>query len=571
MEKRIEKLIQDGDFLFNKRQTLLTMWQEIADNFYPERADFTASRNMGERIADNLTTSYPILIRRDLGNTFSTMLRPRDKDWFFAQTNRPEAEDLDAKRWLQWANGVMRRGMYDRSSGFMRATKEGDHDFAAFGQCAISVELNKMKNGLLYRCWHLRDMAWSENEEGKIDTIHRKWQARRRELVSLFPPDPTNKFKPGVSKEFADKMQDDPYGQIPTRHIIIPSAEHEPPAHIKKWTQPYVSIYIDVQSGKVLEEVEVPNTIYVIPRWVTVSGNDQISSQYAYSPATVAGLPDARLLQAMTLTILEAGEFATRPPMIATENAVRSDLQIFSGGVTWVDADYDEKMGEALRPIQLDERGLQFGVGLREDIRKSLTEAFYLNKIGLPPPEREMTAFETGQRVSEYIRNALPLFEPMEMDYNGALCDMTFDLMLRGGAFGDMRQMPQSLRGKELQFRFESPLTQAIEMQKGQIFQQAKAMVADTIAVDPTAAQRVDFGAALKDSLQGIGTPASWMRDDKQMAVIAKKSAQQQSTQQLLQTMGQGADVAQKLGAAQQTLQGIPSHAHAEVMPGSVG
>jgi hypothetical protein len=51
--------------------------------------------------------------------------------------------------------------------------------------------------------------------------------------------------------------------------------------------------------------------IYVIPRWQTVSG-----SQYAYSPATVAALPDARLIQAMTLTFFEAGEKATNPPMV---------------------------------------------------------------------------------------------------------------------------------------------------------------------------------------------------------------------------------------------------------------
>jgi hypothetical protein len=45
---------------------------------------------------------------------------------------------------------------------------------------------------------------------------------------------------------------------------------------------------------------------YRIPRWQTVSG-----SQYSYSPATVAALPDARLIQAMTFTLLEAGEKAT--------------------------------------------------------------------------------------------------------------------------------------------------------------------------------------------------------------------------------------------------------------------
>jgi hypothetical protein len=40
-----------------------------------------------------------------------------------------------------------------------------------------------------------------------------------------------------------------------------------------------------------------------------------------------------------------------------------------------------------------------------------------------------MTAYEVGQRIQEYIRGALPLFEPMEMEYNGALCERTFEIL----------------------------------------------------------------------------------------------------------------------------------------------
>jgi hypothetical protein len=45
---------------------------------------------------------------------------------------------------------------------------------------------------------------------------------------------------------------------------------------------------------------------------------------YAYSPATVVALPDARLLQQMTLTLLEAGQKAVDPPLKATSEAIRA-------------------------------------------------------------------------------------------------------------------------------------------------------------------------------------------------------------------------------------------------------
>ncbi len=137
------------------------------------------------------------------------------------------------------------------------------------------------------------------------------------------------------------------------------------------------------------------------------------------------------------------------------------------GGITWADAEYDERLGEVLRPMKLDTSGIPMGFDMRNDIKEMISQAFYLNKIGMPPVDRsQMTAYEVGQRVQEYIRNALPLFEPMEMDYNGAVCDRTFEVMLRNGGFGRVEDMPQTLRGKDIRFKFESPLHQAIEKQK---------------------------------------------------------------------------------------------------------
>src|SRR5688500_11507666 len=116
-------LIALGDHLFEKRGTLLSMWQEMADNFYPERADFTTARSLGEDFAGNLSTSYPILVRRDLGNSLGTMQRPTSIDWFHMRAMREEYEDQPAKAWLERGEGIMRRAMYDRSSLFTRASK----------------------------------------------------------------------------------------------------------------------------------------------------------------------------------------------------------------------------------------------------------------------------------------------------------------------------------------------------------------------------------------------------------------------------------------------------------------
>jgi hypothetical protein len=532
----VKKLVAQGDQLFGARSTLMLLWQEISENFYCERSDFTVKREIGDDYAGNLTTSYPLLVRRELGDSISSMLRPRGQEWFAISIEDDEGLDTSGKQWLEWATGVQKRAMYDRMSQFVRATKEGDHDFAAFGQCVLSVEIDWSTTSLLYRNWHLRDVAWCERYNGTIGDIHRNWCPDIRTLATIFGKDK-------LHQNVVTRLDKEPYAKLKCRHVILPADQYDGD---QKYRTPYVSIFIDIENGHLISEKPSWSQVYCIPRWQTVSG-----SQYAYSPAAVAGLPDARLLQAMTLTLLEAGEMAVRPPMIATKEAIRGDISLYAGGITWADAQYDERLGEVLRPITQDKSGLPFGLDVSEEKKQMLAQAFYLNKLSLPPPEREMTAYETSQRIQEYIRNALPLFEPMEVEYNGALCEMTFDALMRVGAFGPADEIPQSLRGAQTRFKFESPLHQAIERQKGQKFLEAKGLLREAAELDGSATAVVDARLALREALSGIGVPAKWMRSEEAVEVVAQQQAQQQEAQQALAMAQQGADIAATASKAQ--------------------
>lgn len=551
MDDRIKTLQQHSDDLYQKRWNLMSVWQEMADNFYPQRADFTTLRNVGRDFAALLSTSYPLMVREELGNQFSTMLRPNDQPWFSASTSREDKIDNEGKRWLEWATNIQRRAMYDRVTQIVRATKEGDHDFATFGQCVISNEINRNSNSFLYRCWHLRDVVWAETYDGRCLPVYRKWAPPVCELNQY--------FKGKLSAAAMEQLKKSPYDIWRARHAIVDASEYESPAG-KKWKTPYVSIWWEENDGHILEEIGTYNRFYIIPRWSTVSG-----SQYAYSPSVVAAMPDARLIQSMTLVLLEAGEKATNPPLVAVQEAIRSDVQVFAGGITWVDAEYDERTGEALRPMNLDYHGIPTGVNMREDIKKTLSDAFYLNKIQLPPIDKEMTAYETGQRIQQYIRNALPLFEPMEMEYNSALCEQTFDLGMRAGLFGDPRNIPASIRGLDIRFTFESPLHKAIEKQKGPTFLEAGEYLDKAIAVDPTVVHTIDIKTALRDVLDGIGAPAKWINSIQKAQELDDAAAKQQQIQQTLATVNAGADTAKKIADAGQALQPITGSASQRV------
>jgi len=531
IEERIKK---EGDALFSKRANLLSLWQEIAENFYPERADFTGPREIGEDYASNLDTSYPILARRDLGNQIGGILRPTQKEWFKIIKKYDEDLDNDAQKWLEWAAKIQKRAMYDPVAMFTRATKEADHDWASFGQAVISLKMNLRDNALLYRTYHLRDVAWKEDFTGKIGTVYRKWKPDVLTLNQI--------FKDKVHSRVKEWLIKDPYKEVNCYHCEIPSETYESNG---KWDKfPTISVYYDCDNNHIMEEIGIYDGEYIIPRWQTVSG-----SQYAFSPATVAALPDARLLQSIASLLLDASEKVIDPPMVAVQQAIRGDISLYAGGITYTSSDYDERLGEVLR--QLDQKGqIPVGFEMNDDVRHMISESFYLNKLGLEPPTPGMTAYEYSERVAEHIRQVLPIFEPTESEYNAPLCEKTFNKLMQYGAFGPPQSIPESLYGGKISFQFESPMRESLDRMKGQKFIESSELIKTAMELDPSSGYVVDAVEALRDALEGIGSPAKWRRSkqDVQRALAEAKDAQESA--QALQEAQQGADVAKTLNDA---------------------
>jgi hypothetical protein len=514
-------LVARSGQLFKDRKAIVTLWQEIAENFYPQRADFTIRRYVGEEFAEHLYSSYPILVHRDLSNSFAAMLRPRAREWFYISVEGEEELSRSGKMWLEWATKRMREAMYDRRAHLIRATSEGDADFAAFGQCVITREINWATQSphLLYRSWHLRDCAWAEKADGSIGEYCFKWKPTVKTLVERYGKD---KLAPQLQRVGTKEN----LRKVDCMRLVFSTDVYEG-QNGEGRNYPWILVYLDCENNHIIEEFGVWSHGTTLPRWQTVSG-----SQYAYSPAAIAGLPDARLLQAMSLTLLEAGEMSVRPPMIATQDAIRGDIQLYSGGITWADIEYDERKGDVLRPITQDRRGLPMGYEARDGQMAMLAEAFYINKLTLPPPEGDMTAFEVGQRVEEYVRAALPLFEPMEYEYNGQLCEDTFDALLRAGSFGSPMDMPSELSGRDVRFKFISPLHDAIERKEASTFMEGAELSRIALELDPNALANWDTSSALRAALEGIGVEARHMRSEQQVKQILAANAEQSALEE---------------------------------------
>ena len=542
MQAWVKDLIEYSEKLFTQRGSVVATWQESAENFMPELADFMATRYTGADYAANLVTSHPLLVARDLTNIIDSMLRPPNK-WFFIETDQGDKIDMEGRRWCEWATGVQYRVMNDKQAGFKKATSLADKFYVLTGQAAIAPDINWQNTTYLYRTPHLRDIVWCEDDAGNIDRVDRKWFPTARDLEK--------RFGDKIHKNVREKLVKDPYGTVNCKKIHLTADQYQGDKKLKPGFQ-YVTLIVDTDNQHLMEVSERVTLGVVIPRWATLPG-----TQYSMSPAVWAALPEARLMQSITLTLLQAGEKAVDPPVTIPEGVLRGDIQTYAGGINIYDSEYDEGTGQVMRPINIDKTGLQFGLEMQNRSAVTLMNAFFLDKLNLSPIDPSMTAYQTSQIIQDNMRKVLTLMGPTEDEYNGQLCDVTFRDLRQVGAFGPEEDWPDSVRGSKIKFKFESPLHKSIEREKGQNFIEAQGLIAQAAATDQAAPAMINARKALREALLGIGTPADWIRSDDEMEEIEQQQRQQQQMAQAIASIGQGAAAAEQVGKAGQALQGM--------------
>ncbi|HEV2898852.1 MAG TPA: portal protein [Pseudaminobacter sp.] len=501
ISRPVQDIIEHGNRLFTDKEPLNIHCQELAEHFYYDRADFTGSLNIGDDFAAGSFTSRAAIYRRELGDSYRTFLRPPD---FFEVKALDDDRNKrsDAREWLQYATKLQRSAMYRQGAFFTRATNIGDHDHVTFGQAVLDVCPTKERNALYYKAWHFRDVAWAEDYTGAISDIHRNETCDLINVVQLFGDKVPEKLRKDVGTT--------PRRKIKLRHVVVPSGSYDL-GYTPRKGHDWASLWVMPEEGEVLENIGRAYRGYVIPRAATVSG-----SQYARSPFTSIILPDARTTQAIERILLEAGEKAIDPPMLGQLDVVRSDIGLYAGGITWLDAQYDERLGEGLRPINIDTSALPHGSDMAARFDMVIREGMMRNQISLPDTSGK-TAYEVRKIVEQQMRAHIPIFEPVEVEYNEPLCAETFAVMRAMGAF-PVDEIPQSLQNSSIEFSFKSPIKELEDDGMRHKFIEGMELLSVAAKVDPLVAKLPNAVEISKDLLRGTGWKESWINDEKALA-----------------------------------------------------
>lgn len=549
-DQNADELLRVSDRLFSKKSSLDNLRQRLADEFFPERANFLVTRTDGEEYMRNTYESVPALNRRTLADAIGALTRPKQQQWMKI---RPEDERLHTDRalqWCDWSTNQIHKLLYNRMSGFHRSMRMGDNDIVSFGDGVASVTEDEDRSGKPVFDWHhLRDCVWTRDRRHRVNRFDRKWMVSLGDFARMWGED---KLPPSRQEQ----LKKAPFDEIEVRHIVLSAYDYEGIKGMQRGKQ-WASVYVCPESRAVLNPpksgyFEFP---YIVRPW---EANDY--SQYAYSPAAMLGLCDARLLQSQAAIILDAGERAVDPPIVATQEAVLDGPYSHAGSITMVDAQYDERLGAAVRALDIG-GNLNIGLDMKVDTREVLAAAWYINKLNLPS-DKDMTAYEVGERVSEYIRSIGPVIEPFE-EHNQMVLDVVFQMQMRLGRLGGINDIPPEIMGGEIGFEIEGPVRAAYARQKTAKAREAAEITKGAMEIfGPAVTDNLDGDQLLRDAVTGIGGEHKWLKPVE--LIVQKRAADQaameaqRKAEEAQQAIGMAKDAASVLPAAAAANLAIP-------------
>jgi len=184
---------------------------------------------------------------------------------------------------------------------------------------------------------------------------------------------------------------------------------------------------------------------------------------------------------------------------------------------------------------------------LADRTQQMLAKALYLDKFTLPV-YNEMTAYEASIRTQEHIRTVMPIFEPIEEEYNAPLCQETFDVLWNMGWMGSIHEIPESLqRSPDYQFKFISPLSQSEDRADVGRFQAVSEIINTAAAIDPAFVNNIDLNKSGRAAIQGAGAPEEWLNSEEEVEAIQQQQAEQAKLQQEMAMMQEAGETASSL------------------------
>lgn len=443
---RAKRRLERWRNLKTNKSRWMSHWEDLARLMLPRRMGFITQMTEGERRTEEIYDATAMRAARGLANGVGQLLRPEGEKFFFirAEDDRLNQSD-EVQDWLKRSEDRLHNSIFTPKARFRQAVGEADMDLVVFGTAINFVGLSRKARRLKFLTIDLKDVDIALDEEGNPDTVfqHRRFTLRQAE----------QRFTKGrLSEDLRRRLENRSEVDLDTKYdflrVVTPRTNGKVDAVLAR-NMPFTNDWIEVDSAHEVSEGGFREFPFVIPRWDTSSGE-----VYGRSPGMIA-LPDSETSNAMSETILVAGQKAADPPFFAPNDSSFDAINSFSGGISYYDVDTAVQLrGNPFFSMKND-YNLPITRDMQFDTRQQIEAAFFKNVFNLPIRGPEMTATEVITRKEEFIREMGATFGRLESDYLAPQVEIAFSLLLR---IGEFNPIPEILLERDVRFEYTSPI-----------------------------------------------------------------------------------------------------------------
>ena len=519
MASNAEKIVTLTEQLKVDRINWDSVWQDLSDHLLPRLNRFTLRQSKGvEKDSSIIFDSYPSNALHNLASALHAMLTNPATPWFFLKINGDTDNEGVSKPIKQWLETTQSRMMtIFNQSNFNTEVYELYLYLIVFGTGVMFIHRTE-KNVLHFKTIHLNECLIRTSFDGYVDSLFRVYSVSPRKLIQQF----------GIEKVSSDTREAYTSGEnkeVDCIHAVFPQDDKS----LGEWdkTFPFVSVYIEQETKKILSVSGFDSFPYAVPRWSVAP-----DEMYGRGIGEIA-LPDVKTLYAMVKTTLAAAEKTVNPPMMVPDQMIDGVLRLTPGSVNQVRGNSGE-----IKPL-FTPPGLPFSLEFISQKRIQIAQLFLNDQLEMPE-QPNMTATEVLQRMEEKMRLLAPILGRIQGEFLKPVIERSYQLLINNDY---LMPPPEEVLENGLKVEYQSPIARAQRLHEVNAIQRLMQLVSPLISIDPALFKLIDPIELVRILSDILGVPANVLRSKIDLQKIEEAEAEAMKAQQeieLAQTMIQG-------------------------------
>lgn len=533
--------------LKNDRSNWENMWTELADMFLPRKSVVYDFDSNGERRVKVYDITGTISNDEFASSLHFTLTNPTVQFFEYSTGDIETDQKPNVSAYLQTLTQIDHNLLHN--SNYQTEVHEGYLDLGAFGTQVMRLDEDD-ETTINFTCRPIFEFVIDENHKGRVDTVGREKIYTGRQLLQKFGGDKIfdkSHYYGDEKKQKVEALKKNPLDKYKVFEMFLPTKDLKN-CGFKTVSRPFVNIFVLEDGACLLKQDGYHEQIYAVSRWSKSS-----DEKYGRGPGHKA-LPAMLMLNELSRLIVQAGQLATKPPVLIPDDGTYGGFNIFPGAINWYRAGTRDEI-TAFNPNP----NVAVADFVVEKLVNQIRQAFMLDKFQIPNNDR-MTREEVLQRQQENLRFTSPVLGRQEQENLAPTLSRLHAIGERNGLYPEP---PEELAGMSLEVKYAS---QVSRVQKSALADNASMFVGEIIQISSTAQKpeildNINWDKYVTYQAFGRSAPSAILASPDAMEATRQERADQQEDMISSQMAMQDAQVAQSSAKAAKDMSGIEQEA----------